>query len=269
MEPFIDQPDFLALGFAGDTLSGLIHRSFEAQDQGLSNAYGFDMISPYIDASGARLVRLMRSDDATVAVSFIHPGVAAARVGVIADTRALVDILTPTGEIAARVVCTVDDFFTYPSLTKPELVTNGTLATEPGEEGMMQVENFCMTAAMMPNMLHLFPHEESWRLAHPQHVREDGVITQPRLISYGAQEFFDGETPEEISPWSLVRLTVAGWRTAKNELTGLEFLVVQDTPNARGYALTACLPASDELKKYLKEGVVLEGPALLMGHNAS
>ena len=33
--------------------------------------------------------------------------------------------------------------------------------------------------------------------------------------------------------------------------------------------LTACLRATEELKKHMRPGVVLEGPAVLMGHNAT
>lgn len=58
-------------------------------------------------------------------------------------------------------------------------------------------------------------------------------------------------------------------RGATNGLTGKQFFVVHDTPNARGFALTACLPATEELKKHMRPGVVLEGPAVLMGHNAT
>lgn len=119
MEQNVEQPEFLALGFSGEPLGSMVQKSFEKQDQGLENSHGFEMISPYIDPSGARLIRLMRNGSASVSVSLIHPGVAAARVGLINPTVALVDIYDPKGQIAGRVTCAADDFFTYPTLDSP------------------------------------------------------------------------------------------------------------------------------------------------------
>lgn len=266
--PPTPQAEFAALGFYGEPLDQMIHRSFEEQNQGLANAHGFKMISPYIDPSGARMIRFMGDKNSTVAVSLMHPETTAARVGLITPTVALVDVLNTEGEIAARVTCAVDDFFSYSTVSGPEVVKEGKVAANADEDGMIPLVNFCLTAALGGGKMHLYPSESAWRQAHPEHVREDGVITKSRLISPAAQAFFDGDT-DAINPWNHVRITVAGIRGATNELTGKQFFVVQDTPNARGFALTACLPATEELKKHMRPGVVLEGPAVLMGHNAT
>lgn len=50
--PPTPQAEFAALGFYGEPLDQMIHRSFEEQNQGLANAHGYKMISPYIDPPG-------------------------------------------------------------------------------------------------------------------------------------------------------------------------------------------------------------------------
>lgn len=275
--------DLHALGFDFPTWEDMMVASLEANDLGIPDIGGYEYVSPYTDPSGARLQRYYRDGEWRTATSFAAERSRwRARVGMVNDDVALVDLLDDAGEIHNRLTVSVDDPFSYPRLAgpgqadadEPRLVDPSDLnpanpADPSAPTGMLYVNGLRLTALASDVVVHA--DETAWRenrrtrpvVADTPAGRVRGFDDPGFILAPWTFEYFSGGDPEEVLAYVTLALRLDDVETRVNQLSGVAFHVASGKLGENLPPLELCLPADTEPAP--RPGAVVEGTVFLVG----
>lgn len=251
--------DLHAVGFDFPTWEGLLNASLDKEKQAAPNLGGWEYISPYTDLSGARLQRYYSDESWCTSTSFVATHSRwSARIGMINDFVALVDLLDMDGDTFARLTMSMDDAFLYPKLDGPQ----------NSEESSRLLGD--VSAVALAVEVNVFPNVESWRgnesLTPATAETMFGpvrVLGEPGyIICLWGIEYFRGGVPQEIKPYSQLVLQVTNVEIRTNQLSGVSFYVARGQLLEGLPELEVCLPldAGD-----VQVGSIIDGVVMMVG----